>query len=127
MIIILLGVFHHAEPAGEQSVMQLSPQIPQTGNERITDPNANYYEIPWWEKEIKALTIDIAASIRFFQQECTDEEIWWLGEIAEDLAEKTQSRELLQSMRSRAELVHDKQKRKEALKDIDDAFDFITD
>ena len=94
-------------------------------HERITNPNANYYEIPWWEKEIEALTIDVAASIRFFQQECTDEEIWWLGEIAEDLAEKTQSRELLQSMRSRAELVQDKQKREEALKDIDDAFEFI--
>ena len=85
-----------------------------------------YYAVPWWEKEIEALTIDVAASIRFFQQECTDEEIWWLGEITEDLAEKTQSRELLQSMRSRAELVQDKQKREEALKDIDDAFEFIT-
>ena len=107
--------------------MDIFERIHAVIHERITDPNANYYEIPWWEKEIKALTIDIAASIRFFQQECTDEEIWWLGEIAEDLAEKTQSRELLQSMRSHAELVYDKQKRKEALRDIDDAFDFITD
>ena len=73
------------------------------------------------------MTIDIAASVRFFEQECTNEEIWWLGEIAEDLAEKTQRRELLQSMRNRAELVQDKQKQEETLKDIDDAFDFIMD
>ena len=72
------------------------------------------------------MTIDVAASIRFLQQECTDEELWWLGEIAEDLAEKTQSREFLQSMQNRAELVQDKQKREEALKDIDDAFEFTT-
>ncbi|MBR2570583.1 MAG: hypothetical protein IKE30_00420 [Clostridia bacterium] len=106
--------------------MDVFERIHAAIHERITNPNANYYEIPWWEKEIEALTIDVAASIRFFEQECTDEEIWWLGEIAEDLAEKTQSRELLQSMRSRAELVQDERKREEALKDIDDAFDFIT-
>ncbi len=107
--------------------MDVFARIHAAIHERITNPNANYYEIPWWEKEIEALTIDVAASIRFFQQECADEEIWWLGEIAEDLAEKTQSRELLQSMRNRADMVHDKQQREEALKDIDDAFDFITD
>ena len=106
--------------------MDVFTRIHATIHERITNPNANYYEIPWWEKEIEALTIDVAASIRFFRQECTDEEIWWLGEIVEDLAAKTQSLELLQSMRDRAELVQDKQKREEAMKDIDDAFDFIT-
>ena len=106
--------------------MSIYEGIHATIHDRITNPNAFYYAVPWWEKEIEALTVDVATSIRFFQQECTDEEIWWLGEIAEDLAEKTQSRELLQSMRNRAELVQDKQKREEALRDIDDAFDFIT-
>ena len=106
--------------------MDIAKRIHDAIHERITNPNAFYYADPWWEKEIEALMADISASIRFFQQECTDEEIWWLGEIAEDLAEKTQNRELLQSMRDRAELVQDKQKREEAMKDIDDAFDFIT-
>ena len=105
--------------------MDVFERIHAAIHERVTNPNANYYEIPWWEKEIEALTIDVEASIQFFQQECTDEEIWWLGEIAEDLAEKTQRRDLLQSMRSRAELIQDKQKREEALEDINDAFDFI--
>ena len=106
--------------------MDVFERIHAAIHERVANPNANNYEIPWWEKEIEALTVDITASIQFFQQECSDEEIWWLGEIVEDLAEKTQNRELLQSMRSRAELVQDEQKREEALKDIDDAFDFIT-
>ncbi len=105
--------------------MDIAKRIHDAIHERITNPNAFYYAVPWWEKEIEALMVDISTSIRFFQQECTDEEIWWLGEIAEDLAEKTQSRELLQSMRSRAELVQDKQKREEAMKDVDDAFEFI--
>lgn len=107
--------------------MNVFERIHNAIHERVTNPNADYYEIPWWDKEIEALTVDIPASVQFFQQECTDDEIWWLGEIAEDLAEKTQSRELLQSMRERAESVQDKQKREEAIKDIDDAFDFIAD
>ena len=107
--------------------MDITKRIHDAIHERITNPNANYYEIPWWEEEIDALIVDVTASIRFFQQECTDEEIWWLGEIVEDLAERTQSRELLQSMRNRAEMFRDKQKREEALKDIDDAFEFIMD
>lgn len=49
------------------SEMDIFERIHAVIHERITDPNANYYEIPWWEKEIKALTIDIAASIRFFR------------------------------------------------------------
>ena len=93
--------------------------------ERITNPNANYYEIPWWEKEIEVLTADIGISIRFFHEECTDEEIWWLGEVVEDLIAKTQSRELLQSMRTRAEKIQDSHMREEALKDIDDAEAFL--
>ena len=107
--------------------MNVFEKIHAAIHERVTNPNANYYEIPWLEKEIEALTIDISASIQFFQQECTDDEIWWLGEMVEDLAAKTQSRELLQSMRDRAELVQDKQKREEALKDIDDAYIFLND
>ena len=94
--------------------------------ERITNPNAFYYEIPWWEKEIEALAADIDVSVRFFHEACTDEEIWWLGEVVEDLIEKTQSRELLQSMRTRAEKVQDIHMREEALKDIDDAEAFLT-
>ena len=107
--------------------MDIFKSIHDAIHERITNPNAVYYADPWWEKEIEALTIDIATSIQFFQQECTDDEIWWLGEITEDLAEKTQNRELLENMRNRAELVQDQQKREDALKDIDDAFEFITD
>ena len=105
--------------------MDIFERIHAAIRERATNPNANYYGVPWWEKEIEALTIDITASIRFFQEECTDEEIWWLGEVVEDLVEKTQSRDLLQSMKVRAEKIKDSHMREEALKDMDDAEVFL--
>lgn len=44
---------------------------------------------------------DISATIHYFENECTEEEFYWLGSIFEDIAEKTQSKELIQVLRSR--------------------------
>ncbi len=107
--------------------MDIFEKIHLAIRDRATDPNADFYEVPWWEKEIEALTADIAISIRFFKEACTDDEIWWLGEIAEDLIEKTQSRELLESMQARAARVKDEEKRTEAVKDMEDAAVFLLD
>ncbi len=73
--------------------------------DRITNPNANYYEPYWWEKEIKQFTIDLSTSIRFIEEACTDEELYWLGEIFDDLMEKTRSKEFLDCLRVRVETV----------------------
>ena len=73
--------------------------------ERVTNPNANNYEIPWWNAEIKQFTRDVDASIRFIKEECSDEELWRLGEIFDDLMEATRSVKLLNSIRERAQCV----------------------
>ena len=48
---------------------------------------------------------DISATISFFQYDCTDEEFYWLGSVFEDIAEKTQCKELIQILRNRLEKV----------------------
>ena len=67
--------------------------------ERVTNPNAFYYAGPWWAAEIKQFTLDVDTSIQFIREECSDEELWWLGEIFDDLMEATRSVELLNVIR----------------------------
>ena len=47
------------------------------------------------------LSKDIDSTIDFFNNECTDEELYWLGPVFEDVAEKTQSTELISTLRDR--------------------------
>lgn len=47
------------------------------------------------------LSDNISETIHYFESECTEEEFYWLGSIFEDIAEKTQSKELIQVLRRR--------------------------
>ena len=95
--------------------------------ERATNPNANYYEIPWWDAEIKQFTLDVDTSIQFIREECSDEEFWWLGEIFDDLMEATRSVELLNVIRERVKRVSNAEWKKDILEDIRTAADYIED
>ena len=94
-------------------------------NERVTNPNADYYEIPWWDAEIKQFSLDVDASIKFIKEECSDEELWWLDEVFDDLIEVTKSVELLNSLRERAQLVDNTEWKENILESIESAAGFI--
>lgn len=57
-----------------------------------------------WSKEIEILTKDIKESIRVLENECTPEDIYWISEIFEDIAEKTQSKDFIAAIHR----IHDK-------------------
>ena len=65
------------------------------------DPNDDFGTEKCWEEMTAILSEDIAAAIQYFETECTDEEFYWLGAVFEDVAEKTQSKELIQVLRNR--------------------------
>ena len=52
------------------------------------------------KKEIEILSEDIPSTIEFLVTECTAEEYSWISEIIDDLAAKTQSKELVACYRS---------------------------
>lgn len=64
-------------------------------------PNDDFGLAKCWEEMTNILSNDISASIRFFESECTDEELYWLGSVFEDVVEKTQSKKLIQALRNR--------------------------
>ncbi len=70
-------------------------------HERVTDPNADYYEPYWWDAEIKCFVKDIPLSIKFIAKECSDEELYWLSEVFEDIFEQTRSVKLYKTIENR--------------------------
>ena len=65
------------------------------------DPNDDFGMEKCWEEMTIILSDDISATIHFFESVCTDEELYWLGSVFDDVAEKTQSKELIQVLRNR--------------------------
>lgn len=65
------------------------------------DPNDDFGTEKCWKEMTAILSEDIVATLHYFENECTDEEFYWLGAVFEDVAEKTQSKELIQVLRNR--------------------------
>ena len=57
--------------------------------------------IEWcWKEEVHLLSEDIPSTIDYLKNECTSDEFVWISEIIDDLAEVTQSRELVECYKS---------------------------
>ena len=65
-----------------------------------------------WDEETKILTRDIAQTINFIENECDDDTFCWIGEVFEDVAEITQSKEFVAAIKRRAAKVVDAQQRR---------------
>ena len=81
---------------------------------RITEDKENYWINDYWEAAVEIFSKNIDETIDFFQNECTDEELFWLSEIFEELIAKTQSRKLLEVLRARLEAVSESQYKQES-------------
>lgn len=53
-----------------------------------------------WKKEIEILSEDVPSTIDYLINECTPDEYSWISEIIDDLATKTQSKELIECYKS---------------------------
>lgn len=94
-------------------------------NTRIHEHPDNYYEVTIWEEEIKAVCHDMRKSIRFIEEKCTDEELYYLGEVFDDIMDKTRSAEFLKCLRKRVQRVENPHWKKEILEDIRTAAEYI--
>ena len=74
-----------------------------------------------WEMMVKRFTEDIPLSMKFIENEITDEELYYLSEVFDEILLKTKSPELLQTLEQRASQVHDEQFRQEILNELNDA------
>lgn len=68
---------------------------------RVVESEENYWVEDYWKAAIKLFTTDVNATIMFLQNDCDDEELYFLSEIFEEIVEQTQSEELVAALRSR--------------------------
>ena len=97
----------------------------QVIHERMTNPDANYYADPWWDAEVKQFTVNIQESIEFIQNECTDEELYWLGEVFDDIMDKSRSSVLLDNLQQRVQSVKNPEWKQSLMEDIRTASEYI--
>ncbi|MBR4346030.1 MAG: hypothetical protein IKP75_03760 [Oscillospiraceae bacterium] len=65
------------------------------------DVNDDYGIEESWKRLNNILTENVNDTICFFSNECTDEEFFWLSEVFSDVSEKVQSKEFVQTLRTR--------------------------
>ena len=80
--------------------------------------NDDFALMECWKQERNLLSEDISGTIVFFDS-CTDEEFYWLSEVFDDLIEKTQSKELFQTICARTERVSDPELKASIATDIE--------
>ena len=78
-----------------------------------------------WKKEIEILSRDMAATINFIENDCDDETFCWLGEVFENVADRTQSKDFIAAIKKRAARVTDPEERRSVETDISYAEDRI--
>ena len=86
---------------------------------RETQDNWDYGIEQCWEKEIALLSEDMSWTISFIKNECTDDEFYWMSEVFDDIALRTQSREFIAATKERIQSVSDVEKARSVQTDID--------
>ena len=80
--------------------------------------NDDFSLMECWKQESALLAEDISGTIVFFDS-CTNEEFYWLSEVFDDLIEKTQNKELFQTICERTERVRDSELKASIATDIE--------
>lgn len=69
---------------------------------RLTlDANDDYGTEESWKELTEILSENVDDTIRFFNDECSDEELFWLSEVFSDVSEIVQSKQFVQALRMR--------------------------
>ncbi len=68
---------------------------------RIVESEDNYWIEDYWKSAIEMFTKDVNATVTFLQNDCNDEELYFLSEIFEEIVAQTQNKEIVSVLRSR--------------------------
>lgn len=93
----------------------------------MTDKNLNYYKRPFWNEEAALFTKDINKTIDFINNDCSDEEFYYMSEVFEEIAEITKNKEFLKAILKRMESISNPEYIRSINIDIDIAKSIIED
>lgn len=100
-------------------------KLKQALHTRINDDPDTYFTDAVWDDEVSAACENISYAIRFVEQECSDEELYWLGEVFDDIMDKSRNIDFLNALRERAMRVKNPQWQAEIYEDIQTAADYV--
>ena len=86
-----------------------------------------YYEETVWNTEVDAFCADLQAAIDFILFECTDEELYWLSEVFEDIVDRTRSVDFVKCLQKRVQTVENAEWRQSILEEIHITLDYLPD
>ena len=72
-----------------------------------------------WDEEVKILTSNIDKTTSFITNECTDDELYWMSEVFEEIAHSESGKNIIEAARNRAEKIIDNDKRKSVFSEIE--------
>ena len=91
------------------------------------DDDIKYDTRPFWNEEAALFTKDINKTIDFINNDCSDEEFYYMSEVFEEIAEITKSKEFLKAILKRMESITDPEYIRSINIDIDIAKSIIED
>lgn len=68
---------------------------------KIHKKEPEYYCVPMWEEEVKALTKSMDDTVEFIKTICTDEELFIMSEVFEDVCAATHDKRFVDAVRER--------------------------
>ena len=92
-------------------------------SKRMNESEEKYWVEDLWKEEIGLFVEDMEKTIRFVNQ-CTDDEICWMSEVFDDIANATHSVAFFKAAKTRAARIADEEDRKEVLSEIEYASGF---
>ena len=104
----------------------LNDRMEQIYKERIeTHPNDYMATDKTWAKEIDIICEDINDTIRYLDEECTADGFSWISEVMEDVAERTQSLEFVETLYKIAEKYPEETKKYNIMSFVDGSRDCL--
>lgn len=72
-----------------------------------------------WTEQANLLSSDIGNTISFILNDITDDQFIWMSEVFEDVAERSQSHEFVEAIKTRALRIESKEAREDALTEVE--------
>ena len=78
-----------------------------------------------WKEEVQILVEDINKTIQYILNEVSDENLAWIGEVFYEVVEKTQSKEFIEAVKNRSNLVKNIETKNDIVLDINFAEQYL--
>ena len=78
-----------------------------------------------WKEEVLLISENMEATIEYILNSCSDEHLYWMSEVFEDIVKVTQSIEFIDAIKKRQESMTDKEYADDVKKEIEYSLNYL--